>query len=110
VKLLKENSGGFSIVSGDGVLLGELAGNVKRLYVAASAGNLAILRQGRVFGIPPALLETGIFLEKTDYQVHRVLRAIALNKTVGNLKEDETVKPDTGLVLSRKEVEKRFAS
>jgi DNA polymerase-3 subunit alpha/error-prone DNA polymerase len=49
-------------------------------------------------------------LEKEDYRVHRALRAIGLNKTVGTLQEGDTVKEGTGLLLPDRELDRRLRS
>jgi len=108
--LLRENSNGLILVSTDGIILKELAGRVKKLYAAITPDDLGGIEAHRNLSIPLAFLDTSVFLEKGDYAVHRVLRAIGLNKTIGNLGPNDTVKEDCGLFKPGGELQSRLES
>ncbi|MCL2759918.1 MAG: PHP domain-containing protein, partial [Treponema sp.] len=91
VPLLRENSAGLVITSTNGEVLAQLAGNVKHLFSAITPDDLGGLGPDKSLNLPLAFLDTSVFLEKDDYRVHRVLRAIGLNKTIGSLKPSDTV-------------------
>jgi len=94
---LKENSSGLSLASSDEAALRALAGNVKHLYAAITPDDLGGIEPHRSLTLPLAFLDTSVFLEKPDYGVHRVLRAIGLNKTTGNLAPHDTVPMGSGI-------------
>jgi DNA polymerase-3 subunit alpha/error-prone DNA polymerase len=108
--LLRENAGGLVLASTSGVILEQLAGRVPRLYGAVTPYYLGAISPSNKLNLPLAFLDDSLFLEKTDYRIHRVLRAIGLNKTIGNLQNGDTVKPDTGFLLSNTEIERRLRS
>ncbi|MCL2276832.1 MAG: DNA polymerase III subunit alpha [Treponema sp.] len=88
--LLRDNSEGLVVVSHNSAVLKELAliasaGKIKHLYAAISAGDLSCLGVHKELNLPLAFLDTSAFLDASDYQVHKTLRAIGLNKTTGNL-------------------------
>jgi DNA polymerase-3 subunit alpha/error-prone DNA polymerase len=89
--LLRENAAGLILASADSPILEALAGRVKRLYGAITPGSIKAVSMSRRLGLPLAFLDTSLFLEKNDYQTHRVLRAIGLNKTVGSLRPEDTI-------------------
>ncbi|MFP3043370.1 DNA polymerase III subunit alpha [Treponema primitia] len=100
VSLLRQDSTGLVLASSDEIILEALAGRAQSLYAAISPDSLGIVGPSRRLGIPLAFLDTALFLDKTDYPVHRALRAMDLGKTVGNLREGDTVKKDSHLLLS----------
>jgi DNA polymerase-3 subunit alpha/error-prone DNA polymerase len=108
--LLTEQSAGLSIASGNEDVLGKLAGKVKRLYGAITPSSSRAVSSSRKHNLPLAFLDDSLFLEKEDYRVHRALRAIGLNKTVGNLIAEDTVQEGTGLLLSESELVRRLRS
>ncbi|MDR1308021.1 MAG: PHP domain-containing protein, partial [Treponema sp.] len=115
VALLREHSAGLSIASGDEEVLGALAGKVTgpgvpRLYGAVTPSSFRAVSASRKHNLPLAFLDDSLFLEKEDYRVHRALRAIALNKTVGNLQEGDAVEEGTGLLLPDGELDRRLRS
>jgi error-prone DNA polymerase len=92
--LLRENSGGLGLASSDEAALSSLAGRVKRLYAAITPTGIGAVSLGRKLNIPPAFIDDSIFLEPEDFPVHRVLRAIALLKTTGNLAQADTAEKE----------------
>ena len=92
--LLREQSGGLVLASADEAVLQNLAGRVKRLYAAVYPSSLGAVSLGRRLHLPLAFLDNSIFLKADDYEVHRVLRAIGLLKTVGNLGDGDTAQKE----------------
>jgi DNA polymerase-3 subunit alpha/error-prone DNA polymerase len=88
--LLKENSAGLVLASTNEQALVELSRKVKRLYAAITPTNIKAVIPSRELGIPLAFLDDSIFLDKSDYLVHKVLCAIRLLKTIGFLKNEDT--------------------
>ena len=98
VSHLLENSEGLVIAGADSKSLSLLAGNVKHLYCAITPDNLSALGLHKSLNIPLAFLDTSLFLEKDDFSIHQVLRAIDLNKTVGNLNPCDTSAPEKNIL------------
>ena len=99
--LLRENAGGLVLASGDTVVLDCLNGRVKRLYAAIMPTDIRAVDVGRRLNIPIAFLDNSLFLERDDFQVHKVLCAIRLLKTIGNLKAQDTAKQERILSASK---------
>jgi DNA polymerase-3 subunit alpha/error-prone DNA polymerase len=91
---LREQSEGLIMASSNEAALEKLAGNVKRLYAGITPTSIGAVGPSRRLNIPLAFLDDSVFLEPSDYAVHRVLRAIGLLKTVGNLKQEDTAGKD----------------
>ena len=106
---LRENAEGLVLASADTEALEYLSGRVAHLYAAITPTDIKAAAYGRRFNIPLAFLDNSIFLDGEDHAVHRVLRAIGLLKTVGNLIPEDTA--DRNRVMrSRQELHDRFAS
>ena len=97
VPLLQDDSSGLVFASAKERVLTELAGKVKHLYCAVTPDDLGGLGSHKKLNLPLAFLDTSIFLEKKDFQVHKVLRAIGLNKTTGTLALSETITEGKGI-------------
>jgi error-prone DNA polymerase len=73
------------------------AGGTRDLYLALAAGDgapgathsLARLREARGLGIPPAAVGEVYFTDPADWEMHRLLRAIALNTTRDRVPPEE---------------------
>jgi len=104
IPLLRENSCGLVFASANQYLLTELAGSVKHLYCAITPDDLSVLGANKELNLPLAFLDTSLFLEKDDYPVHKVLRAIGLNKTIGNLSPSDTITSGKGIFKSGAEL------
>ncbi|MDR0302569.1 MAG: PHP domain-containing protein, partial [Treponema sp.] len=87
---LREQSGGLVLASSDIKALKYLAGQVKHLYAAITPTSIKAVDISRKLNLPLAFLDNSVFLEPEDFQVHKVLRAIALLKTIGNLGPEDT--------------------
>ncbi len=89
--LLAQNSRGLAVATAVPSLLTALCGRVPRLYGALSPRNVAVIPTARRLNLPRIALDDATLLEISDMEVHRVLRAIALGKTVGTLGPGDTV-------------------
>ena len=99
--LLRENAGGLALASADTAVLDFLNGRVKRLYAAITPNDIKAVDTSRRLNIPLAFLDNSLFLEQGDFQVHKVLRAIGLLKTIGNLKAQDTAEQERVLTASK---------
>ena len=91
VELLLENSSGLVLASTSSFVLTELAGNVKHLYKAITPDDLGGLGFNSSHNLPLCFLDTSAFLQKSDLSIHKTLRAIGLNKTIGSLAPSDTI-------------------
>ncbi|GHU13252.1 DNA-directed DNA polymerase [Spirochaetia bacterium] len=107
--LLAENAGGLVLATPDEFVLEGLAGKVKRLYAAITPLDTAAVAVSRRLNIPLCFLDNSLFLDKEDFTVHKVLRAIGLLKTVGNLGPTDTAAQGRVLRPS-KELHRRLVS
>jgi len=110
VSHLRENSGGLILASSNGEALQNLAGRVKRLYAAITPDDLGGLRPHKALSLPLAFLDTSAFLDASDYAVHRVLRAIGLNKTTGSLGPRDALAEGKNILKTSPELRKRLKS
>jgi len=106
---LRENAGGLILASAGITALEYLSGRVKRLYAAITPNDIGAAGHGRRLNLPLAFLDDSLFLGPEDFSVHRVLRAIGLLKTVGNLSPGDTAEPER-ILRSSKELHRRLAS
>ena len=103
VSCLLEDSSGMVLAATDGEILGRLSGRVKRLFAAITPDDLGGLTFNRrleprsSMSLPLAFLDTSLFFDKSDYEVHKALRAIGLNKTIGNLGPQDKVAEGSGI-------------
>ena len=82
---LREQSRGLVLASHNGRVLETLSGRVKRLYAAIIPSSSQAVAFSRRLNIPLAFFDDSVFLNQEDFKVHKVLRAIGLLKTIGNL-------------------------
>ncbi|AEJ19558.1 DNA polymerase III subunit alpha [Gracilinema caldarium] len=82
---------GLALASADPFWLEHLRGKVPLLYAACGPGNLSAITYARRHKIPLLALQHNCFLESQDYPVHRVLRAIGTNKTLGTLAPEDYI-------------------
>jgi len=93
---------GLTILSDQPQLLAPLRKQSRdRLYVELSPGHQMhrALVLSRELSLPPVATSRAVLLEGEDFEVHRLLRAIALNTTFSRLSPKETAK-DCDLLLS----------
>jgi DNA polymerase-3 subunit alpha/error-prone DNA polymerase len=107
--LLRENSAGLVLASPDENVLELFAGQVKYLYAAITPTDIGAVSFARRLNVPLAFLDNSLLLEAGDYPVHRVLRAIGLLKTVGNLLSDDTAEPER-VFRGSKELHRKLVS
>lgn len=109
VKALQHDSDGLILATTQPQLLEQLARKGQSLYAAITSRSLRCLSTARRLQLPVAALDDATFLAAGEREVHAVLRAIALHKTVGTLTEEELESADA-LLLDRRSYEKAFAS
>jgi error-prone DNA polymerase len=70
-------------------------GSAEDLYVEPTPGSAMqeMVAFGRRIGLPPVATARANFLKPDDYQVHRLLRAIAENTTLSRLRLDQCCSP-----------------
>ena len=107
--LLADNSVGLVLASPCERVLKTLTGRVKRLYAAITPSDIKAASLGQRLNIPLAFLDDSVFLEADDFPVHRVLRAIDLLKTVGNLKPEDTAEAER-ILRGEKDLHSRLLS
>jgi len=107
ITLLCEQSAGLVLASSDEKFLESLSGRVKRLYAAVTPTDIRAVNTGKKLNIPLAFIDNSVFLEHEDYAVHKVLRAIALLKTVGNLEAQDTAEQER-IFCSSKEIRRKL--
>jgi len=101
-------SSGLVLASDDPAILESLSGRVERLYAAVTPRSLRGLSAARRLGLPLLALGDVSFLDPEDRHIHRVLRAIAENSTLGRLVEADC-EPSDALLFGPAEAERRFA-
>ena len=108
IRALTEYRHGIVVLSDDGKLLSALKRDSEEaLFVELSPGHalhrsLALSRELR---LPPVATSRALFLEKTDFHLHRVLRAIHLNTKLSRLKPYDTATESDLLHLPAKMAE-----
>ncbi|MDR0472382.1 MAG: DNA polymerase III subunit alpha, partial [Treponema sp.] len=107
--LLRDNTGGLVLASADMAVLEYLNAKVKRLYAAVTPTDIKAVNTSRRLYIPLAFLDDSLFFEVGDFQVHRVLRAIGLLKTIGNLKAHDTALQER-ILSSSKDIHRKLVS
>jgi DNA polymerase-3 subunit alpha/error-prone DNA polymerase len=86
---------GLALASPEPFWLEYLTGTVPLLYAACGPGNVSTITYARRLKIPLLALQHSCFLTAQDYPVHRVLRAIGTNKTLGTLSPDDCIDEGT---------------
>jgi DNA polymerase-3 subunit alpha/error-prone DNA polymerase len=94
LSMLTENAEGLILSSPNANVLTSLNGKVKRLYASITPSLSSAIPISRTLNIPLCFLDDSIFLNEEDIIVHKVLRAIGLLKTVGNLKAEDLAKQE----------------
>jgi DNA polymerase-3 subunit alpha/error-prone DNA polymerase len=87
----RKDLGALAFISAEPFWLAYLKGKVPLLYAACGPGNLSAIGFARIHHIPLIALQNAYFLSSEDYPVHRVLRAIAANKTLGTLEPGDCI-------------------
>jgi DNA polymerase-3 subunit alpha/error-prone DNA polymerase len=107
--LLRENASGLVLASTDASTLEYLCGHARHLYAAITPTDIKAINTSRRLNIPPAFLDDSLFLEPGDFAVHKVLRAIGLLKTIGNLTEEDTAEKNR-VLRPAKELHRQLTS
>jgi DNA polymerase-3 subunit alpha/error-prone DNA polymerase len=107
---LRDDSTGLVFASAAPPILESLHGQVPSLYAAITPDSLAALRTSRARAIPLVALDAATIFAEGDYDTHRVLRSVALSKTVGSLSPGDCAAPGVERFLSAAEFEVRLAS
>ncbi len=98
-RALPESIGHVAFISSDPDLLRNVRGRAERyVEVAPGPGARTALRLAHHLRIPPVATNAVFFPRPDDYSLHRLLRAIDLNRTLSTLPEDETVDPSRWLL------------
>ncbi|NCB01589.1 MAG: DNA polymerase III subunit alpha, partial [Spirochaetia bacterium] len=89
IEELTKGNDGLIIASSSYEILSLLKESKADLYGAITPHNFEAVEHIKKLNIPPIAIEDALFISKEDIEVHKVLRAIAVKKTVGSLKEEE---------------------
>lgn len=106
---LVRDSSGLVLASSDPFFLDTLAGRCRRLYAALTPRSLAALPAAKKNSLPLLAIDDAVFLEPEDREIHRVLRAIALNTNIQALDKQDLCSDDA-VFLRPDEFKKRLAS
>ncbi len=86
---------GLTVISDDAKLLSELRRHsTEQLYVELSPGHQMhkALALAKELKLPPVATSRAVLLDQSDFEVHRLLRAIALNTTFSRLTAEQTAR------------------
>ncbi|MGC8492300.1 MAG: PHP domain-containing protein, partial [Syntrophobacteraceae bacterium] len=87
-----EKSRALVVLSSDPELLKALQNRVECFFeIVPGPSDRLLLRIAQQIGVAPVATNAVHFAEKSDHSLHRLLRAIDLNKTMGTLSADDTV-------------------
>ncbi len=106
-ELIRESEG-LIVASTSYEILSKLHESNVELYAAITPHNVEGATHMKRLNIPPIAIEDALFIDKSDIDVHKVLRAIALKKTVASLQACE-VAPSTHYFHTTKEYERVFS-
>jgi len=101
---------GLIVLSDDPAVLVPLRHtSLENLYVELSPGHgmERALKLARELGLPPVATSRAVFLDQEDVELHRVLRAIALNTKLSRLQESDVAGP-TDFLLAPEQLAKHF--
>jgi len=105
---LKKTSEGLVLATTSSAILSQLADTGAALYGAISPDSLQIITTAKKLTVPLLAIDGAFLLEEGQREVHRVLRAIALHKSVGSLTEEAYIQKG-GILLRQEEWEQAFA-
>jgi DNA polymerase III alpha subunit len=102
ISSLPEKSSDILLLSSDHELIKSLRDRLDcYLEIVPGPSDRRLLRTANELGIAPVATNAVHFVEEKDYPLHRLLRAIDLNKTLGTLGPEDTVTPDRRLKSAR---------
>jgi len=100
--LPEEASGDVAVLSADAGLIKGLCGRLDcRVEVLPGSPGRKALQMARELGIPPVATNAVHFVHPDDHDLHRLVRAIDLNRTLSTLPPEEIVQPDRWLKSPR---------
>lgn len=105
---LKKTAKGLVLATTSSAILSELAGRAADLYGAITPDSLQIITTAKRLGVPLLAVDGAFLLAESQREIHQVLRAIALHKSVGSLTGDEYFQKG-GILLEQREWEQVFA-
>jgi len=91
IEELIEQSEGLIIACSSFDILSQLNNSNISLYVAITPVNFEAATHAKKLSLPLIAIEDALFIDRSDSEVHKVLRAMALKKTVGSLTQAEYV-------------------
>ena len=91
IEELIEQSEGLIIACSSFDILSQLNNSNMSLYAAITPVNFEAATHAKKLGLPLIAIEDALFIDRSDSEVHKVLRAMALKKTVGSLTQAEYV-------------------
>jgi len=101
IPYLCKQSSGLVLASTDENVLTRLSGHVKRLYAAITPTEIIAVSFSKKLNLPLAFLDNSVLLDIEDSPIHRVLCAIRLLKTIGNLEKNDTAEKERILKSSK---------
>ncbi len=102
IRSLPEKSSDFVLLSADPELLKALRNRLECFFeVVPGPSDRRLLHAAREIGIAPVATNAVHFAREEDYYLHRLLRAIDLNKTLGSLAPGDTAAPGQWLKSAR---------
>ncbi len=84
-ELLASRNEGLIIASTSRTVLSRLKECSSHLYAAITPRNYEGVGHAKKLSLPLAALEDALFTDSSQWEIHRLLRAIALNTTIGSL-------------------------
>lgn len=99
---LLADSEGLVLATSSPTLLATLAKSKADLYAAVTPSCLASVQTARRLGLRLLACDDALLLEKEDEEVHRILRCMALHKTVGSLQKEDCAVSSNVLLDSEK--------
>ncbi|MGA2403761.1 MAG: PHP domain-containing protein, partial [Syntrophobacteraceae bacterium] len=102
IRSLPEKSSDLVLLSADPELLKVLRNRLECFFeVAPGPSDRRLLHAAKEIGIAPVATNAVHFAREEDYHLHRLVRAIGLNKTLGSLAPGETAAPGQWLKSAR---------
>ncbi len=105
---LQENSAGLSLATTSGSILNRLATGHADLYGAITPDSLGGITTARTLNLPLLALDGAFLLGEEQRETHKVLRAIALHKSMGSLSEGDYI-PKGGVLQDEEAWHQAFA-
>jgi error-prone DNA polymerase len=102
IRSLPEKSHDLILLGSDPELLKTLRNRLECFFeIVPGPSDRKLLHMAKEIGIAPAATNAVYFASKDDHSLHRLVRAIDLNKTMGSLAPGDTAAPDRWLKSAR---------